>query len=228
METLRFRAEVPKVAGKLAAAGVKFAFQGGGAANVADFLNNAVKSTQNGLSKDQAIRAMTMSPAEIFGVSYRMGSIETGKIANLTVVRGELLTTPRTVTHVFVDGRLFEPKPPPPSARGQRPEGDNPSALLNVGGSYAVQIQVPGQPLTGTLNLVQQGAQISGTLVTSLGTSQVRDGRVTASGFSFGGTVEFGGQTISYTVQATVTGNTFTGTLDSPQGPVPITGTKNP
>jgi dienelactone hydrolase len=75
---------------------------------------------------------------------------------------------------------------------------------------------------------VQQGAQISGTLVTSLGTSQVRDGRVTASGFSFGGTVEFGGQTISYTVQATVTGNTFTGTLDSPQGPVPITGTKNP
>src|SRR5690606_31548198 len=86
MDTLRFRASVPKVAGKLAAAGVKFAFQNGGAANISDFLASAVKATENGLSKEAAIRAMTLSPAEIFGVSDRLGSIEAGKIANLTVV----------------------------------------------------------------------------------------------------------------------------------------------
>ena len=48
------------------------------------------------------------------------------------------------------------------------------------------------------------------------------------NGFSFAGTVMFGGQSIDFTVQATVTGNTFSGTVDSPQGAIPITGTKNP
>src|SRR5690606_9947800 len=55
MDTLRFRAETPKTAGKLAAAGIKFAFQSGGA-TPADFLAAATKSTENGLSKDAAVR----------------------------------------------------------------------------------------------------------------------------------------------------------------------------
>jgi imidazolonepropionase-like amidohydrolase len=236
MDTLRFRAEVPKVAGKLAAAGIKFAFQNGGAANVNDFVAAAAKSTDNGLSKDAAIRAMTLSPAEIFGVSDRMGSIETGKIANLTVVKGDLFGSQKTITHVFVDGKLFEPKAPEaptgrgPGGRGQGGQGGgaNPSALPNVAGSYSINIAAPGQALTGTLTLTQQGGQLTGTMTTDLGTGPIRDGRVTRNGFSFAGTVNFGGQTIDYTVQVTVTGNTFSGTVDSPQGAIPITGTKNP
>jgi imidazolonepropionase-like amidohydrolase len=236
MDTLRFRAEVPKVAGKLAAGGVKFAFQNGGATNISDFVSAAVKSTENGLSKDAAIRAMTLSPAEIFGVNDRLGSIETGKIANLTVVRGDLFGQQKTVTHVFVDGKLFEPKPPEtPAGRGPGGRGPggpgggaNPSALPNVGGGYAINIAAPGQALTGTLTLTQQGNQLTGTMVTELGTTTIRDGRVTQNGFSFAGTVVFGGQSIDFTVQATITGNTFSGTVDSPQGAIPITGTKNP
>lgn len=233
METLRFRAEVPKVAGKLAAAGVKFAFQGGGAASVNDFLANVVKSTENGLAKDAAIRAMTLSPAEIFGVNDRLGSVETGKIANLTVVRGDLFGNQKTVTHVFVDGTLFEPKPPaqPQGGRGNRPGGaggDNPAAALNVGGNYSITIQAPDQSLTGSLNLTQQGQLLTGSMTTNLGTTTIRDGRVTANGFSFGASVTVGGQAIDITVQATVTGNQFSGTVDTPMGAVPITGTKNP
>lgn len=236
MDTLRFRAEVPKVAGKLAAAGIKFAFQNGGAANVNDFVAAAAKSTDNGLSKDAAIKAMTLSPAEIFGVSDRMGSIETGKIANLTVVKGDLFGSQKTITHVFVDGKLFEPKAPEapagrgPGGRGQGGQGGgaNPSALPNVAGSYSINIAAPGQALTGTLTLTQQGGQLTGTMTTDLGTGPIRDGRVTQNGFSFAGTVNFGGQTIDYTVQVSVTGNAFSGTVDSPQGAIPITGTKNP
>ena len=231
METLRFRAETPKGAGRLAAAGVKFAFQDGGVTNIADYFNNAQKAIEGGLSRDAAIRAMTLSPAEIFGVADRTGSIEAGKIANLTVVRGDLFGRDRVVTHVFVDGKLFEPKPPaaPQGGRGQRPGGgENPSALPNVAGAYAVTIQAPGQTLTGTLTLVQQGAQLTGTLVTQLGTSQLKDGRVTNAGISFGGNLVFGGQTVDFTVQATVTGNQLNGTIDTPQGAIPITGTRNP
>ena len=232
LETLRFRAETPKGAGRLAAAGVKFAFQDGGVTNLADYFSNAQKAVEGGLSRDAAIRAMTLSPAEIFGVQDRTGSIEAGKIANLTVVRGDLFGRDRVVTHVFVDGKLFEPKPPatPQGGRGQRPGGggENPSALPNVAGAYAVTIQAPGQTLTGTLTLIQQGAQLTGTLVTQLGTSQLKEGRVTNAGISFGGNVVFGGQTVDFTVQATVTGNQLNGTIDTPQGGIPITGTRNP
>lgn len=238
LETLRFRAEVPKTAGKLAAAGVKFAFQDGGATNVSDFLANAVKSTENGLSKEAAIRAMTLSPAEIFGVNDRLGSIESGKIANLTVVRGDLFAKDKTVTHVFVDGVLFEPKPPAaptgPGGRGPRgtgqggnqPGGD--TAASSIAGTYAITIQAPGQPLSGTLTLTPQGAILSGSMATELGTTTFTDGKVTGNNITFDGTVMFGGQSIAFKVNATITGNQLTGTVDTPQGAVPISGTKNP
>ncbi len=173
LETLRFRADVPKVAAKLAASGVKFAFQGGGAQAVGDFLSNAAKATENGLAKDAAVRAMTLSPAEIFGVNDRLGSVEKGKIANLTVVRGDLFAQQRVVTHVFVDGKLFEPKPPArgEGGRGQRPDGGlNPSTGPNFGGKYQITIQVPGQPVSGTLTITQQGSQLTGSMTTDHGT----------------------------------------------------------
>ncbi len=232
MDTLRFRAEVPKTAGKLAAAGVKFAFQGGGVSNVGDFLANAAKSTENGLSKDAAVRAMTLSPAEIFGVNDRTGSVEAGKIANLTVVKGDLFGSQKTVTHVFVDGKLFEPKPPAPTqaGRGQRPGGGaaNTASTANFGGSYAINIAAPGQSLTGTLTLTQQGTTLTGSMTTDLGTGPIKDGRVNENSISFSGTVMVGGQSIDFTVQATINGNQLSGTVDSPQGSIPITGTKNP
>ncbi|MER3632316.1 MAG: amidohydrolase, partial [Blastocatellia bacterium] len=61
LETLRFRAEAPKTPAKLAAAGVKFAFFSGGLTNLNDLFSNIRKSTENGLSRDAAIRALTLS-----------------------------------------------------------------------------------------------------------------------------------------------------------------------
>lgn len=228
LEILRFRAETPKTAAKLAQAGVAFAFQSGGG-NTNDFFNNAVKSVENGLPKDVALRAMTLNAAQILGISDRLGSIETGKIANLTVVRGDILGKEKTITHVFVDGKFFEQKEPPKRPAGT-PNGAAapPSAVANVGGNYSISIDIPGQPLTGTLALTQEGATLTGSLQTSLGTSQIKDGKVTAEGFSFSSGVEFGGTTIEIIVKGTVTGNQISGTIDSPQGAVPFSGTKNP
>ena len=47
------------------------------------------KAIDSGLSREDAVRALTLSPAEIYGVADRLGSIEKGKIANLVVTRGE-------------------------------------------------------------------------------------------------------------------------------------------
>jgi phosphohistidine swiveling domain-containing protein len=228
MEVLRLRAEAPKTAARLAQSGVKFAFQSGGLTAINDFYTNAGKSVENGLSKDAAVRAMTLSAAEILGVDNRLGSVEKGKIANLTVVRGDVFAKDKTVTHVFVDGKLFEQKEKPKSPAPGGTSAPNGAALPAVAGNYSITIEIPGQPLTGTFAFTQQGAILSGSMQSQLGTAPIKDGKVTAEGFSFSATVEFGGSTIDIFVKGTVTGNQISGTIDSPQGPVTFSGTKNP
>jgi len=240
LSTLRFRAEVPKTAAKLSQAGVKFAFESGGLTTLNDFFANAGKSVENGLAKDAAIRAMTLSSAEILDVSDRLGSIEAGKIANLAVVKNDVFATDRFVPYIVVDGKLFEQKEPvrvPGGGRGpggQRAGGAGAAtgaampAAANVAGTYNITIDVPGQVVSGTLVLTQQGDVINGTMTTQLGVTQIRNGRAFPDGFAFAAAVEFGGASIDIAVKATVTGNILSGTIDSPQGAVPITGTKLP
>ncbi len=222
---LRLRAETPSGAVRLQSAGVKFAFQSGAMKNIGDFLKNAAKAVENGLAKDAAIRAMTLSSAEILGVNNQLGSVEEGKIANLVVMRGDIFGKEKTITHVFVDGRLFDQKDKPltPASATTQPD-----TTANIGGTYSVTLQIPGQPLPGTFVFTQQGETLTGTMQTQLGNVPIRDGKVTADGFSFNVTVEFQGQSIEIFVKGTVTGDQVSGTVDSPQGAIPFSGTKNP
>jgi imidazolonepropionase-like amidohydrolase len=105
LETLRTRANAPKTAGLLEKAGVPFAFSSAGLNEPKDFVKNAAKTVQNGLAKDAALRALTLGAATIAGAADRLGSLETGKIANVVVTEGELFDEKMTIKHVFVDGK---------------------------------------------------------------------------------------------------------------------------
>jgi imidazolonepropionase-like amidohydrolase len=228
LETLRLRVEVPKNAARLKQAGVRFAFQTGGLKNVSsDFLGNVGKSVANGLSKDDALRALTISAAEILGVEKRLGSIDQGKIANLVVVRGDLFGKEKQFTHIFVDGNLFLQKEKP-KVEDRRPNGAPTGELPQIGGKWSVNIEIPGQSMTATYTFVQQGATFSGTMETPLGTTAFSDGKVTPDGFSFSATVDFQGQTFDILVSGKMTGNAVEGTITSPQGVIPFSGTKIP
>jgi imidazolonepropionase-like amidohydrolase len=233
MEVLRMRAETPKGPGRLAQAGVKFGFESDGARTLGDFFSNAGKAVENGLSKDAAVRAMTLGSAEILGVNDRLGSIEAGKIADIVLVKGDLFGRDKFVSHVFIDGKLFEqkeqPRESPRQGGGQRGGIAAPASnVANVAGNYSVVIDVPGQTITGTLALVQQGELLTGSLTTQLGVTQIQSGKVTAEGFSFSGNVEFGGSQIEIVVKGAVSGNQINGTVDSSQGTVTFSGTRNP
>src|ERR1700687_3441389 len=112
LRTLRFRDRAASSPAALAKAGVKFAFYSGGITAPKDTLKAAKKSIDAGLTTDAALRALTLSPAEIFGVADRLGSIENGKIANLVVTDGDLFEEKTKVKFVFVDGRKFEIREP--------------------------------------------------------------------------------------------------------------------
>lgn len=105
LETLRARANAPKVPAALEKAGVLFAFESGGLREPSDFVKNAAKAVSAGLSREAAIRAMTINAATIAGAADRIGSIEKGKIANLLLVEGDLFDEKMRIRQVFVDGR---------------------------------------------------------------------------------------------------------------------------
>jgi imidazolonepropionase-like amidohydrolase len=119
LRALRDRADAPKAAAALHKAGVRFAFNSGTLVRPQDYIINAGRAVEAGLPKEEAIKAMTIYPAQIFGLSEQLGSIEKGKIANLVVATGDLFNRETKVRHVFIDGKLLEIKPPEP----QRPAG---------------------------------------------------------------------------------------------------------
>lgn len=228
LETLRLRAEVPKNPARLKEAGVKFAFHTGDLKNMKEFFANARQAVENGLSEADAIRAMTLSPAEIFGVEQQTGSIEKGKIANLVVVKGDLFDEKATVTHVFVDGREFE-QPKKPERPAGAAAGDAAGAPAKVGGTWALTIEPPGQTIGATLVLEQQGEVVTGTISSPLfPAAQIRDGKVTARGFTFLVTVSAGGMDLDVAFDGRVTGNDVEGTVDTPQGPAVFRGNRTP
>ncbi len=114
---LMLRDKAPTTAGVLAKGGVKFAFYSDGLATPRELMRAVKKAIDAGLESTAALRALTLSTAEIFGVSDRIGSIEKGKIANLVIADGDLFATSTKVKYVFVDGGKYEPPVEEPAAR---------------------------------------------------------------------------------------------------------------
>lgn len=126
VDTLRIlqnRDQGPSTPGELAKAGVKFALYSDGIDQSRDLQRAVKKAIDAGLSRDDAVRALTLWPAELFGVADRLGSIEPGKIANLAVTRGEIFDDNTKVEMVFIDGKQHRPAPEPvkPKPEGVKP-----------------------------------------------------------------------------------------------------------
>ncbi len=76
-----------------------------GASGLRNLPYNAATAAAFGLTEDQAIRSITLSPAEIFGVSDRIGSLAVGKDATLIITDGNILETPTQVLRAYIQGR---------------------------------------------------------------------------------------------------------------------------
>jgi len=93
---------------KLQAAGVKFAISTGDqGAEARDLPYQAGIAGSYGLAREEALKAVTLYPAQILGVADRMGSIEVGKMGNVVVTDGDLLDPRTNVKQLFINGRLI-------------------------------------------------------------------------------------------------------------------------
>ena len=231
LRVLRQRAETPKGAAKLAQAGVRFAFTSG-SLRPQDFIANVQKAVENGLSKDEALRALTINAAEIFGAADQLGTIEVGKIANLVVTSGDLLAKDTKVRHVFIDGDQIELKKPDVApARGGmgggRPGGPPSAPAVDPSGTWSLVVQSPQGDIGAQLTLTKDGEQIGGTLGTPMGNVALKSGRVTGNQIRLTATVEMGGQSIDAIISGTIEGDSMRGTMAmGAMGSFEFTGTR--
>ena len=92
-------------AGLLAKAGVKIALLETDTHNSRNLRQEAGNAVAYGMNWEQALRAVTLSPAEIFGVADRYGSLEAGKVANVVVWSGDPFEFTTGVEHVLIRGK---------------------------------------------------------------------------------------------------------------------------
>jgi imidazolonepropionase-like amidohydrolase len=134
LRTLVLREQAPGTPAALQKAGVRYAFYSDGV-NARDTARAVKRALDAGLDPAGAIRALTLSAAEIYGVADRLGSVEKGKIANLVVTSGDLFQEGTKVKFTFIDGVKYEPVPEAAPAErsggastsgGEAPGPDNP------------------------------------------------------------------------------------------------------
>lgn len=90
--------------GLLRKAGVKVALQTGQAENVRNLPYHAAYAAAYGMGQEEALKAVTIVPAEIFGLADKLGSIEVGKSATLFICDGDPFETKTNIKQVFIDG----------------------------------------------------------------------------------------------------------------------------
>lgn len=93
-----------KNAGIMQKAGVKVALRTSDAENVRNLPFNAGFAAAYGMGKEEALKSVTIIPAEIFGVADQIGSIEPGKKANLFVSTGDPFEPATQIKYLFIEG----------------------------------------------------------------------------------------------------------------------------
>ncbi|HEX5273119.1 MAG TPA: amidohydrolase family protein, partial [Gemmataceae bacterium] len=96
-------------AARLHEAGVRFCIRSSGSANTRNLPYEAAMAASYGLPPEEALKAVTLYPAQILGVEKELGSIEEGKRANLVLTNGDILQASTQVVALLIDGRPLEP-----------------------------------------------------------------------------------------------------------------------
>lgn len=198
-------------------AGLSFGFTTKGA-SAGDIHANLRTMIEHGLPEDAALAALTTNAAELLGVSDQLGTVETGKIANLVLTDGNYFAEDTKVMHVFVDGQKFDYASDTPA------EPVSEEAAQAALGTWSYTVETPGGEVSGTMTITRSGGTLAGTITSPQGEEADLEA-LTLDGNTL--SFEFDGGQQAGQVSATVTldGDTFDGTVSVPNaGGFPITG----
>jgi hypothetical protein len=201
-------------------AGVPFGFSAL-TAKTKDIPANLRRMIAAGLSEDDALRALTTSPAKLLGLDDRIGSIDNGKIANLVITSKPYFNEKAKVRYVFVDGNLYK----------QEAEVKKTETKTSYKGSWSYTSETPQGTATGKIILKEEKGNYTGTISSNMmdKPSDLKDISVDKETISFTFPFDAGGETLTIEVTVTFDGDTFEGTITAgPNGSFPVKGTKDP
>ena len=128
----------PENPGRLSEKNIKFVLTSNGLKNKSEFLSNLRTAVKRGLPPKKALAAVTIDTARLYGVDELIGTLEKGKIANITVTDDDLFTDKSKVVETWVDGARYQAKKDP---------------LRNVAGDWKLK----GKGLSGKLLAIKSG-----------------------------------------------------------------------
>jgi imidazolonepropionase-like amidohydrolase len=171
----------PENAALLREQGLEIALTTHGLSDKKNFRRNLRFALDRGLSEADALAALTTIPARLCGVADQLGTIEAGKIANLTVVQGNYFDPENRVREVWIDGRVYPVRPgeaksaakndgapagtgPDPTPKETKPAGDkkkNAVELRDIRKKRVARSPLDGRgPLAGPPQILVEGATI--------------------------------------------------------------------
>ena len=139
----------PENAARLDGAGVRVAFTSHGLSSKNQLLERLRRTVERGLSRTGALRALTTTPAELFGVADRLGSLRPGSLASFFVTDGDVFTKETRLLETWVAGERYEFESTPP---------------VDLSGTWKLQIEDRPGGDGVTLEITQDGHSLSGTL----------------------------------------------------------------
>lgn len=188
---------------------------------IIDIRANLRRMIKAGLTEDQALAALTVTPAQLLGLSDRLGSVDAGKIANLVVSRKPYFDENSKVKYVFVEGILYK-------IEGSEPKKD---AKSSIEGEWDITSNTPQGKSESVITVKKEGDIYTGKISGNRFPQAITFDEISFDGnkLKFVFTMTEGGNSFKITVDAIVEGTTFKGNATFGQNQsLPVEGKKKP
>lgn len=218
-----FTAKYEAQAAAFQKAGVVFGFSSLSAKSK-DIPANLRRMIAAGLTEDQALAALTTNPAQLLGLSDRMGTIDNGKMANLVISDKPYFNEKAKVRYVFVDGVMYKQEV-------KEEKKADPSKKAEASGNWSYSTETPQGTNTGKLKIKNDGGTLGGTISSNMSDKETEIKNVTLEGnkLTFTFDYQMGPNAVSIEVSLTIDGDAFEGSMAvGTFGSFPMKGTRDP
>jgi hypothetical protein len=189
-----------------------------------DIQPNLRKMIKAGLTEDQALAGLTTNPAQLLGLSDRLGSVDNGKIANLVLSNKPYFNEKAKVRYVFVEGVLYK-------IDATEAAKANAATAVDVAGGWTVTTETAEGKSEEKVVFKKSDTSVSGSITGGriLVPTDLTAVSVEGNNLTYSYTIKLNGQDTKVEVKAVVEGESFKGTATvGDTGDYPVEGKREP